>query len=185
MRLPVPRSLLERFVRDSAFKRRLPERHGGRPIWVSADARLRYLKPGARGFDRPLQEFVDRYVRPGDAVLDVGANVGEFSLASAHRSSPQGHCLAVEPDPFLANLILKTSTEPANHNIDLSVLTSAVSAQVGIEKFLLSARGRASNALAKCGSEDMGGGGEARISRRGHDSRRNSCGLAGPEPHQD
>jgi FkbM family methyltransferase len=40
--------------------------------------------------------FVLRYVRPGDVVLDVGANIGTFSLLAASRG---GRVLAFEPNP--------------------------------------------------------------------------------------
>lgn len=135
----------------------MPQAFGRRPIWVSPDARLRYLKPGASGFDGELLQFVQRYVTSQDTVLDVGGNVGEFALAAAHKCAAPGRVLAVEPDPFLANLILRTCLEKDNQDLQLSVFTSAVSSAASIEKFLVSAQGRASNALARIGSEDMGG----------------------------
>ena len=158
MKLPSLRTLAERYFRNRVFRRRLPLSRGRRPIWVSPDARLRYLRPGNAGFDGELLGYVERYVAPGDVVLDVGANVGEFALAAANRTQRCGNVLAVEPDPFLAYLILRTSMESANKDIGLGVLTSAVAAEERIEGFYISARGRASSALAHCGSEDMGGG---------------------------
>lgn len=153
------RTLAERLARNRVIRRHLPAQFGGRPIWVSPDARLRYMKPGSSGFDAELLDFVRRYVSSDDVVLDVGGNVGEFALAAAHQCKKPDHVLAVEPDPFLANLILRTSSEPANQDLQLGVFTSALNSEGGggIEKFFLSARGRASNALAQCGSEDMGG----------------------------
>jgi FkbM family methyltransferase len=139
------------------FRRKLPKIHGGRPIWVSPDARLRYLKPGSAGFDGELLGYVERYIAPRDVVLDIGANVGEFALAAAHQAQREGAVLAVEPDPFLANVILKTMREKANQDINLDILFAAVSSGERIERFHLSARGRASNALARFEPNDMGG----------------------------
>ena len=37
--------------------------------------------------------------RPGDTVLDVGANIGIFSLWASERVGPSGRVVAVEPLP--------------------------------------------------------------------------------------
>jgi len=42
---------------------------------------------------------------PGDAVLDVGANVGLFSLAAWERVGPRGRVVACEPVPPLAEAL--------------------------------------------------------------------------------
>lgn len=41
-------------------------------------------------------------LRPGATVLDVGANIGLYTLSVAARVGPQGHVLAFEPDPAAA-----------------------------------------------------------------------------------
>jgi FkbM family methyltransferase len=43
--------------------------------------------------------FLDKYLRPGDCVLDVGANVGTYTLFAAQKVGPAGRVFAVEPDP--------------------------------------------------------------------------------------
>ena len=42
--------------------------------------------------------WLDGQLRPGDRFLDVGANVGIYTLAAAHRVGPQGRVYAVEPN---------------------------------------------------------------------------------------
>jgi len=39
-------------------------------------------------------------LRPGDTFVDVGANIGLFSLRAAHRVGPAGHVIAIEPNPI-------------------------------------------------------------------------------------
>lgn len=151
------RRLVERGVRNCSYRRRLPARFGLRKIWVSPDARLRFLKPGARAFDQELLLYAERFVMPGDRVLDIGANVGEFALAAAHRAGPAGVVLAVELDPFLASLLQRTAEEPSNQDVNLHPLCAAVSREPGFARFGLAARGRAANALAQLGSTQMGG----------------------------
>jgi FkbM family methyltransferase len=41
--------------------------------------------------------WLDASVRPGDAVYDVGANIGAYSLIAAHLAGPGGRCYAFEP----------------------------------------------------------------------------------------
>jgi hypothetical protein len=51
---------------------------------------LRYLRPGGTAFDRELLQFVRHFTSPGQIVLDVGANVGEFAIAACHFVGPSG-----------------------------------------------------------------------------------------------
>ena len=44
-------------------------------------------------------------LRPGMAVLDIGANIGVFSMLSAHLVGAAGAVLAIEPNPANARLI--------------------------------------------------------------------------------
>lgn len=151
------RGALERLSRDRRFKRRLPREFGRRPIWVSPDARLRFLKIGDAAFDKELLGYARRWITGGDVVLDIGANVGEFSVSAAHRVGAEGGVLAIEADPFLASLLQRTVLEPANADLRLDTMCVAASGQVGIARFNLSNRGRAANALEGSGTTQMGG----------------------------
>ena len=55
------------------------------------------------------------FVRPGDVVWDIGANLSLFTVAASHNASPAGHVLAVEPDILLARLLRRSAS--ANHAI--------------------------------------------------------------------
>jgi FkbM family methyltransferase len=50
---------------------------------------------------RVTEAIVDR-VRPGMMCVDVGANLGYFSLLMASLTGPRGHVLAFEPNPVVA-----------------------------------------------------------------------------------
>jgi len=56
------------------------------------------------GFEQREIELLCSLVRPGDCVLDVGANIGLYSLALSRAVEPHGRVIAVEPDPD--NLVL-------------------------------------------------------------------------------
>jgi FkbM family methyltransferase len=103
-----------------------------------------------------LLELARREVEPGMAVWDVGANVGIFSVAAAHRS--RGVVLAVEPDPFLGDLLRRTAGLPENADLRLVTLPAAISAQAGATYLRIASRGRAANAIREvAGSTQMGG----------------------------
>lgn len=141
------RTLVERLSRGRRLQRRLPTEFGRRPIIVSPDAALRWLKPGAAAFDPEVMDAVRALVKPGDLVWDFGANVGLFALAAAVRSGRPALC--IEADPFLADLLRRTAALPANRDIGLDVLCAAVGDRPRIAEFAIAGRGRASSGLAE------------------------------------
>ncbi|MEA5466498.1 FkbM family methyltransferase [Leptothoe sp. PORK10 BA2] len=152
------RKLVEQLSREKSFVRRLPSDFLSTPLFVSPDAQLKYLKPGAGAFDKELLNVALEHLAPGDIVWDIGANVGVFTFAAASLVGTKGHALAVEPDIWLANLIQKSTRLQANRNLSIDVLPAAVADKCGIETFLVAARGRASNVLAKAGGRSQMGG---------------------------
>ena len=65
------------------------------------------MRPGVHGeryvfyevFMKSCYFKADQVLRPGDAVIDVGANVGFFSIQAAARVGPTGSVVAFEPHP--------------------------------------------------------------------------------------
>jgi FkbM family methyltransferase len=73
-----------------------------------------------------------RAVRPGDCVIDVGANVGQMTLEAAHLVGPTGKVLAVEPGP--GNLALLRRHVGANGFADrVEIIPAACTAADGGE----------------------------------------------------
>jgi FkbM family methyltransferase len=70
----------------------------------------------SRGVWEPvLSEFILRHVQEGDVCVDVGANIGYFSLLFAQRVGPSGKVIAIEAAPdtvrrLRANLALNGAT---------------------------------------------------------------------------
>lgn len=54
-------------------------------------------------YERWETRTVRRHLRPGMCVVDVGANVGYFTLLAARRVGPTGRVVAVEPSPVAAD----------------------------------------------------------------------------------
>src|SRR4051812_33950704 len=49
--------------------------------------------------------FVLAYVKAGDTVIDVGANIGDLVLAASRSVGEKGHVFAVEPHPRIASYL--------------------------------------------------------------------------------
>lgn len=62
--------------------------------------------------------FTERFLKPGDAVIDVGANIGLYSLLAASRTGA-GRVIALEPHPVAANRLRENVTLNGLQNIDV------------------------------------------------------------------
>lgn len=49
------------------------------------------------GFEEEEQDFVAAFLRPGDVFLDIGANIGLFSVIASERVGPEGRVYSFEP----------------------------------------------------------------------------------------
>ncbi|WP_116364455.1 FkbM family methyltransferase [Parahaliea mediterranea] len=76
---------------------------------VAGELTLRVHGEGDRHVSRQLLEagiwepfetqLVQRFLKPGDVFVDVGANLGYFTVLAAHCVGPGGRVFAFEPDP--------------------------------------------------------------------------------------
>jgi FkbM family methyltransferase len=97
-------------VRARAVVRRLtaPARHGAHPIAEGPAKGLLIDVAGSRPSyvlgkaEADMQELFAASIRPGDVVLDFGANVGFFTLVAAALTGPTGRVVAYEPSPDTA-----------------------------------------------------------------------------------
>lgn len=77
-------------------------------IWL--DLNDRYVSYGCLGNDWEPEEtrFFESCLRPGSVVLDIGANIGWFSLVAARATGPAGLIHAFEPRPETARMLHRT-----------------------------------------------------------------------------
>lgn len=52
-----------------------------------------------RWYDLPNQLLISAMLKPGDCVVDVGGNIGMFTLAAKALTGPEGRIVAFEPNP--------------------------------------------------------------------------------------
>lgn len=78
-------------------------------------------------FDPHILAVLRDLVVPGTTLIDVGANIGWFSVIGSRLVGPGGHVLAVEPDP--ANLRLLRWSLARNRCRNVAVLPCAAGAE--------------------------------------------------------
>ncbi len=96
----------------------------------SAD-RLLALSIWKLGFwGRSQAEVLERDLVPGSVVVDVGANIGLYTLRFARRAGPQGRVVAFEPDA--ENFTLLEANIAANGYANIAAVRKAVSDRTGV-----------------------------------------------------
>jgi len=68
-------------------------------------------------FEHLETELVLREVRTGDVVVDVGANIGYYTLLFARQVGPTGHVYAFEPDPHNFGLLRRNVLQNGYTNV--------------------------------------------------------------------
>lgn len=133
-------SALDRLLVSAVARRDLAPRDG-LSSWVLAEPRpgLRiWVDLGDYGVSRPCMgnafepvetAFVESYLRPGMWFVDVGANIGWFSLLAAKRIGPKGRVVAFEPRPDSSKRLSMSAVE--NGIACIQVYRVAVGARPG------------------------------------------------------
>jgi FkbM family methyltransferase len=78
---------------------------GGRLLLPSDDLSLMPELVATGTYDSPFTAFVQRDVKPGDTVIDVGAHAGLFTLLLAYQVWESGRVIAYEPNPRMLELL--------------------------------------------------------------------------------
>jgi FkbM family methyltransferase len=150
------RAVLEQITHRFVMRRRLPGPFRAARIYVSSEGGLRYLRPSMGGADPDLLKLAAEVVQPGDVVWDIGANVGLFSFASAVAAGPSGHVVAFEPDAQLVRLLRRSAAANRAH-APVDVLSVAVADEIGVARFHIAQRNRATSHLDGFGTSQTGG----------------------------
>lgn len=91
---------------------------------------------GKYNYETLESTIFEKYLKNSMTVLDLGANIGYYTMFAASIVGPLGKVFAFEPSPNNLNLIRASVQVNSFHNV--VVVDGAVSDQVGISSFYLS-----------------------------------------------
>lgn len=97
-----PFSWIKRAVLRSLRK---PERTLVMGSWMRLDPNDRLALAIYQVYEPEDTAFVGSVVRPGDTVVDIGANIGYYTCYMSRLVGPQGHVLAFEPDADVVKIL--------------------------------------------------------------------------------
>jgi FkbM family methyltransferase len=88
--------------------------------WEYIEARLFFY----RIWEPEITRFIDAHLGPGDVAIDIGANIGYYSLLMSRKVGPRGKVYAAEPSPSIRARL--------EHNIAINNLQNVVVLPYGI-----------------------------------------------------
>ena len=150
------RSLIEYFFRNKVFKRVLPTKFGAVQLLVSGEGGLGFLFKKMSDVDPLLISNAEEFVKDGNVVWDVGANLGLFTFTSSIIVGNKGKVIAFEPDAWLVNTLRK-SAKRQKHSSNIVIIPTAVAKENAIRTFAIANRARSSNHLIEYGHSQTGG----------------------------
>jgi len=60
-----------------------------------------------REYEDRVKEIFEKNIKEGNTVIDVGANIGEFSLIASKKTGPNGKVISIEPLKQATNWLKK------------------------------------------------------------------------------
>jgi len=97
--------------------------------------------------DSKVSRIIERVVREGDTVIDIGANHGEHTITCSQLVGERGFVHAIEPNPKLAEMIRKSLK--ANNITNAKVHELALSDKDGKSWFYVNAQISGTGSLEK------------------------------------
>lgn len=136
-----------------------------RPRWIEVHGYRMYLPPDDTGFSQVLEmgavfepevvECFKQMARPGMVVLDVGANLGYYTLLASRLVGPAGKVVAVEPELINIQYLVKNLLENGCTNVIVAPYAAGDSTKTAT--LYLSPMSRSGHSLVR---PERGGGAE-------------------------
>ncbi len=134
--------LVRYFLSSPEFKnnQRDQEIHKKTPVEVELDGFSMYVAPpdGAigkyiidnRSWEPHVTKTIRQCVKPGMVFVDIGANIGYFSMLAASMVGSSGKVIAFEPDQFNASLLYLNAQKNGFQNIEIYPFAVAESKKI-------------------------------------------------------
>jgi FkbM family methyltransferase len=105
-------------------------------------------------FDLAVSEVLARLIRPGDTVVDAGANVGYMTLLSAVAAGRSGRVLAWEPHPELFSVLERNvAALRSRQNVaQIAIRSAALGATAGYANLIVPAHMQANDGVCYIGT---------------------------------
>jgi len=139
------------------------------PEWVDVDGMRLHLPRHDEGvadalrmdgvFEKEESALFRETIKPGMTVLDVGANIGYYTVMASRLVGPTGRVLAFEPEPLNFELLIRNVVENSCENV--TAWPYAVGASLGYADLNLT--WPASTASHSIAVRPAGGSGSVRV----------------------
>ena len=128
---------------------------GGRPLDVETlGARMRLYPYNNVYFDEAERAFLAARVRPDFVFIDIGANVGGYTLFVAALAGPRARVLAIEPQPEIFERLVYNIRQ--NSFPSVKALNCAVADRDGEITLFVAPRNRGETSMRIVNSEEGG-----------------------------
>ena len=92
------------------------------------------IRTGHFKSEEPEYTFIDKYIKRSDWVLDIGANIGHYTILFSRLAGPDGRVIAFEPVPETFDLLSTNVLRFQYRNVTLlNAAVSDCSACLGVE----------------------------------------------------
>jgi FkbM family methyltransferase len=110
-----------------SLAKRLPV---GMQAWLKDQVRAHQIRRGTFGSPEPEWAMLGQWIKPGDTVLDIGANKGAYTLRMSELAGDDGSVLAFEPI-HVTGLELARTAARSKCRRNITIVHAAVSDHVG------------------------------------------------------
>ena len=86
------------------------------------------------GHEGHITRVIEEFVSEGDTCVDVGANIGYFSVMMAARCGPTGTVFAYEPEPANLRALADNVAIAQRHGLQIIATAAAVSDRAGVSR---------------------------------------------------
>lgn len=106
-----------------------------------------------REYEPHLSRVFRQHIRPGMQVLDIGANMGYFSLLAASLVGPGGRVYSWEPSS--SNVRMLRASQIVNHFSNIEIVQAAAGVQTGLLHYFPNASNGTVSAIDEAKPEDL------------------------------
>ncbi|WP_395739746.1 FkbM family methyltransferase [Prosthecobacter sp.] len=147
---PKPLRMLAQWAVRTLFIKKEVQVHGVRLALNPQDA----IVSGALSlgcYETSLSELFRATIKPGMNVLDIGANIGLYSMIAANEAGPTGRVVAVEPEA--GNCAFVERSRQLNGFENIAIINKAASDREGTLNLYLCAENKADHRVYDAGGD--------------------------------